>query len=110
MEVDIHVVQELEQWDGMVQLCTENLSKSLDEEMRLELICLQFLKEFKVAQSLSLKEKFIQMRCLTSSGEVEGAVDEWVACTYATRKGELSLRQAEGKRDSLKKILTVLPK
>lgn len=109
-KLDFLNVRDLMEWEIKIDTCTDDLVKRIDDEQYWHIMCLQFVQGYKkMAQSMSSKEKILQMSLLSDSKVEKDAVVEWVRATYETHKAEVRLRQAEGKRDSIKKIMSILP-
>ncbi len=109
MEADIHDIQDLAQCDEEIKTYTGLLNECIDHELKLEISLIAELRHIPdIAQSLSLKAKFIQLRCKTKNPIVMEFVDDWLRACANTRKKELQIRQLEGRRDSIKKKLSVL--
>jgi len=109
MEISIEDIQDLAQVDKEIADVCEETSQAIDEEVRLEVVLLQEMRRCggKIAQSMSQKGKFMQLYMLTDSVDVQGWVDDWFRAEARLRKLDIKLRQLEGRRDSIKKKLTV---
>ena len=109
MESDYQDIKILDDLDKGIVAHTGQLLNAIDNEVRLEIVLLHELKEHKgkIAQSISMKSKFMQLYLVSDSTETQGWVDDWFRADAEVRKQEVMLRQLEGRRDSIKKKLSV---
>ncbi len=107
-EVDFQDVKELQDLGELIEKSTAVLTALIKEEATLEIALLGEIRKYpEIAQSLSISNKIKSLKLKTKDDAVGLMVDEWIRATANIRSEELCLRQLEGKRDSLKKIMSL---
>lgn len=107
MEPSIEDIQHLEAIDKKLDEWVGKLSNAIKQETELEIVLIGELKGMGIAQSLSLKSKFVELRNKSDNPQVDQWVDDWIMACSETRKLEIQIDQLKGRRDSIKKKLSV---
>ena len=110
MDIDVIDVHYLMRLEDTIERATEDLCKLLDEECDLEIILLKELKNHPdIGESLSQKNKFMQLERLTDSFQVKTYVYDWMKACKNIKVAKLTLKQITDKRDSVKKKISLEP-
>jgi len=99
----------LEDLESNIEVLTKELNEAIQKESELEIILIHELKGKEVKDTLSPKNKFIELRNLTDRQEVEKWVDDWMRVGTEIKILNHTLRQVQGRRDSLKKKISITP-
>jgi len=108
MEADYQDNLELDAIESLLEKLTDEYNEWIDQDLKLTLVLLEELPKYKIASSLGIKDKFIQIAVLCHSPFVKAFVKDWLTSRAEIKKHEKKIRQLEGKRDSIKKKLSIL--
>jgi len=109
--IDYEQAKELEELENLIEEITDKLVKVIKEESDLEIMLISELDNFpEIKDTLSLKNKFIKLRTLSTNPDLKEWVNDWIRAEAKIKFFSNKKHQVEGKRDSKKKIFNVLPR
>ena len=108
--MDYEDLDNLMKIEETIETVTKELNEAIVKESDLEIILIGELKHHDNTETLSLKNKMIKLRSLPISKQTEVFVDDWLKATTEIKILRNVLRQVEGRRDSIKKKISIQDK
>lgn len=110
MKADINDVHELQNIESTLEVAVEQLNEAIEEESDYNIILISYMdKHPEIKETLSPKNKILELRRITEYQGVKEGVDNWLRAITKIKMLRNKIKQIEGKRDSIKKIMSIRP-